>query len=223
MAFARVTLALKLLLIEQTKMGNPMLVVVAENRLNSNTSARRQHGFTMIELMVTVAVLAIVLTVAVPSFANLVNGNRLNAQANLLLAAIEYAKTEAVKANATITFCHSADGTSCSAAPAGGWNGWLIGTAAAPSGIVAGSVLRAGTLESPQLVILASDTLTDSDDEIRVTPQGLLRTANRLPMVATLRVCHPTSSINPNSRNLRIRSGGQLSVISEQNAGCPAP
>lgn len=200
-----------------------MALVVADLRQNPRPPACRQCGFTLIELMVTVAVLAIVLTVAVPSFANLVNGNRLNAQANLLLAAIEYAKTEAVKTNATVTFCHSADGNSCSAAPAAGWQGWVVGLAANPSGIEPDSVLREGTLESPQLVILASESLADAEDQIRITPQGLLRTGNRLPLQATLRVCHPTSSINPNSRNVRIRSGGQIAVISEQNAGCPAP
>lgn len=200
-----------------------MALVLADNRQNPRPPTRWQRGFTLIELMVTVAVLTIVLTVAVPSFANLVNSNRLNAQANLLLAAIEYAKTEAVKSNATVTFCHSANGSSCSAAPAAGWQGWIVGLAANPAGIEAGSVMRAGTLESAQLVILASESLTDADDQIRITPQGLLRTGNRLPLQATLRVCHPTSSINPNSRNVRIRSGGQLAVISEQNADCPAP
>ncbi|MBV2129448.1 GspH/FimT family pseudopilin [Arsukibacterium indicum] len=200
-----------------------MALVVADISQGPQPQAHRLRGFTVIELMVTVAVLTIVLTVAVPSFANLVNGNRLNAQANLLLAGIEYAKTEAVKSNATVTFCHSANGSSCSAAPAAGWQGWIVGLAANPSGIEAGSVMRAGTLESPQLVILASESLSDADDQIRITPQGLLRTGNRLPLQATLRVCHPTSSINPNSRNLRIRSGGQLAVISEQNADCAAP
>ena len=189
----------------------------------TNKHYKKANGFTLIELMVTVAVLAIVLTVAVPSFGNLVNANRLNAQANNFLAAIEYAKTEAVKNNATVAFCHSSDNSTCSAAPAGGWQGWVVGLAANPAGIQAGSVMRAGTVESSQLVIRGSESLTDADDQIRVTPQGLLRTANRLPLQATLRVCHPTSSSDPNSRNLRIRSGGQLSVISEQNAGCPAP
>jgi type IV fimbrial biogenesis protein FimT len=200
-----------------------MALVVADNRQKQHSAPSRQSGFTLIELMVTVAVLAIVLTVAVPSFANLVNSNRLNAQANQLLAAIEYAKTEAVKSNANVTFCHSADGSTCSVASAAGWQGWLVGTAANPTGIEVDSMMRAGIIESAQLVIRGSETLSDAGDQIRITPQGLLRTDARLPLQATLRVCHPTSSINPNSRNVRIRSGGQLAVIGEQNAGCPAP
>ena len=204
---------------------NPKTGRFSTNFHNGPRTINNGHcsGFTLIELMVTVTVLAIVLTVAVPSFANLVNANRLNAQANNLLAAIEYAKTEAVKNNATVTFCHSADGVTCSAAAAAGWQGWLVGLAANPTGIEAGSMMRAGIIESPQLVVRASETLSDAGDQVRVTPQGLLRSDNRLPLQATLRVCHPTTSSDPNSRNVRIRSGGQLSVISEQNAGCPAP
>ncbi|WP_333608888.1 GspH/FimT family pseudopilin [Arsukibacterium sp.] len=180
-------------------------------------------GFTLIELMVTIAVLAIVLTVAVPSFTSLVSSSRLNAQVNQLLAAIEYAKTEAVKNNATVIFCHSTDGASCSTPPAAGWQGWAVGMAAAGTGIEAGTEMRSGLLESPQLVIRPSAVLSDADHQIRITPQGLLRTNNRLPLTATLRVCAPSSSVNPNSRELRIRSGGQLAVISEQHAGCPTP
>ncbi|MEE2024656.1 MULTISPECIES: GspH/FimT family pseudopilin [Alkalimonas] len=182
----------------------------------------KETGFTLIELMVTVAVLAVVLLVAVPSFGNLILSNRLNAQANQLLAAIEYAKTEAVKNNANVIFCHSSDGTSCSTAPAEGWQGWLVGMAAANTGVEAGSVLRSGWLESSQLVIRPSTTLNSTDHQILVTPQGLLRTSERIPLTAALRVCAPTATVKPNARNLRIRSGGQLSVTSEQHEDCLA-
>lgn len=189
----------------------------------SQQGVNASSGFTLIELMVTIAVLTIVITVAVPSFTSLVTSSRLNAQANQLLAAIEYAKTEAVKNNATVIFCHSADGNSCTVPPAASWQGWLVGRAAVGTGIEADSVMRSGRLESTQLVIRPSADINDADNQIRITPQGLLRSTNRMPLAGTLRVCAPGSSVNPNSRNLRIRSGGQLAVISEQQAGCPIP
>ena len=49
---------------------------------NTCLGRRVTKGFTLLELMVTVAVLAIVMSVAVPSFVNLVDGNRLTAQSN---------------------------------------------------------------------------------------------------------------------------------------------
>jgi len=54
-------------------------------------------GFTLIELMITLVVLAILLAVGVPSFNNLIENNRVTAQANSLLGAVNLARSEAVK------------------------------------------------------------------------------------------------------------------------------
>ena len=56
-----------------------------------------RNGFTLIELMVTVAVLAIIIAFAVPSFVNLVENSRVTTQANTLLAAMNLARSEAIK------------------------------------------------------------------------------------------------------------------------------
>jgi type IV fimbrial biogenesis protein FimT len=64
-----------------------------------------EMGFTLIELMVTLAVAAIVLTVAVPSFQDLVRNNRLATQANQLVSALNLARSEAVKRGVRVTVC----------------------------------------------------------------------------------------------------------------------
>ena len=55
------------------------------------------RGFTLLELMVTVAVAAILTTVAVPGFRDLVQNNRVTSQTNELVAALTMARTEAIK------------------------------------------------------------------------------------------------------------------------------
>jgi len=63
------------------------------------------RGFTLIELMVTVAVAAILLMVAVPSFKNMMLSNRLTAAANEMVGSINTARMEAIKRNTTTLVC----------------------------------------------------------------------------------------------------------------------
>jgi type IV fimbrial biogenesis protein FimT len=65
----------------------------------------RARGFTIVELMVTVAVAAILLVIAVPSFNTIINSNRLTTAANTLVNALNTARMEAIKRNASVQFC----------------------------------------------------------------------------------------------------------------------
>lgn len=78
-------------------------------------------GFTMIELLITITVLAIVLAFAVPSFQTMVENNRVTSQANLLLSAVNLARTEAVKRGTLV---------SLQAEPAGFTAGYCVVTGA---------------------------------------------------------------------------------------------
>jgi type IV fimbrial biogenesis protein FimT len=82
-------------------------------------------GFTVVELMVAVAVLAILLALAVPNFTDASLSGRLNGFANSIVAATQIARSEALKRNATITVCASSDGATCD--DPGGWEyGWIV-------------------------------------------------------------------------------------------------
>ncbi|MES2820549.1 MAG: GspH/FimT family pseudopilin [Pseudomonadota bacterium] len=69
----------------------------------------QSHGFTLIELMITVAIVGIFVAVAVPSFINFVSNNRTESASNELLSFMQYARSTAVQNKASLTACLEAE------------------------------------------------------------------------------------------------------------------
>jgi type IV fimbrial biogenesis protein FimT len=70
---------------------------------------QRQSGFSLLEVLVTVAIVAILLGIGVPSFQNLMDTNRMAAAVNDMVSAMHAARAEAIKRRANITICASSD------------------------------------------------------------------------------------------------------------------
>lgn len=64
---------------------------------------KRQRGVTLVELMVTLAVLAILLAVGIPSWSETIRNNRLESAAHTFLNALNYARTEAIRRGQSVT------------------------------------------------------------------------------------------------------------------------
>ena len=75
---------------------------------------KAQRGFTIIELMMTVTVLALLLGIAVPSFMETVRNNRIISQNNELISSLNLARSEALKRGGSVSVCASADQATCS-------------------------------------------------------------------------------------------------------------
>ena len=65
------------------------------------------HGFTLVELMISLGLIAIVLSVAVPSVSNMIKDNRLATQVNSVISDIHYARSEATKRDARVIMCRT--------------------------------------------------------------------------------------------------------------------
>jgi type IV fimbrial biogenesis protein FimT len=83
-------------------------------------------GFSLIELMITLAIAAIVLAAGVPAFGDLVQDNRLVTQINELVTDLNLARSEAIKQAAPVTVCKRNNaGTACN--NPGNWqDGWIV-------------------------------------------------------------------------------------------------
>jgi len=84
-------------------------------------------GFTLIELIIVVALAAIIMTLAVPSFQHMVANNRITSHTNELVMAINMARSEAVKRNVRVILCRSANPTASPPACGGTANDWTTG------------------------------------------------------------------------------------------------
>ena len=85
-------------------------------------------GFTLLELVTTIAILGIVMMLAMPDADEILGNNRLSTGGNDMVAAMQFARSEAIGANAAATLCKSnSDYTNCTTS--GGWHqGWIIFT-----------------------------------------------------------------------------------------------
>ncbi len=89
-----------------------------------NTMSRtrcRASGFTMIEIMIVVAIAGILATVAFPSYIALVDNNKAGSVADELSQSLFLARSAAIKAGAPVIMCASSNGESCSDQWADGW------------------------------------------------------------------------------------------------------
>ncbi len=85
---------------------------------------KKQSGFTLLELIIVLAVVALVMTFAIPSMQSFSQNDRLTTNINTIISHLAYARSEAVKRSAQVSICASGDQVTCGAT---GWrDGWLV-------------------------------------------------------------------------------------------------
>ncbi len=156
----------------------------------------RQDGFTLIELMIALAMAAILLMVAVPNFRETVKRNAIESMVTRLKSALTQAKTEAIARGHTVAICGSANGSACSGSS--DWSsGWIIFVDDGSGGGTAGDGARHAdeTLVSYQNIddqsdIKAKDT-GGTITSLSFNGRGYLGSDN----ASTLVVCGPDADV----------------------------
>lgn len=97
--------------------------MLAAERVGDMRHPRATSGFTLVELMVVIAIVAILLAIGLPSFQGSLRSNRVATTTNELLASLNLARTEAIRSTRPGVLCASADGSVCGT----DWNaGWMV-------------------------------------------------------------------------------------------------
>lgn len=83
-----------------------------------------QRGLTLLELMSTMSIAAVLTTTAIPAFNGLIQRNRITTEINTFVGHLQYARSEAVKRGDRVVMCRSPDGLRCGRTE--GWHkGWI--------------------------------------------------------------------------------------------------
>lgn len=163
---------------------------------------RLTEGFTLIELMITVALLGILATLALPAFQGSMDRQRIQSAANSLSVAFATARSESVKRGRTVSVCKSSDKTDCTTD--GDWSvGWIIY-------ITAGAPIKA--FDSPSGgVSMAGSAVPDLQNSVQFDPSG----ASNLAGTGGVTICIAGQT----SRVVSIASSGRIRVA--EGGVCP--
>ena len=131
----------------------------------------KQAGFTLLELMLTVALLAVVLGFGLPNMQEFVRNSRMSASANDIISDFNFARSEAVKRRVPVTLCKSQDGAACDDDDTDPFNRWVVFVDDADPALVEGTdgdgVIDAGEVVLRDRELPESITVVTDADEIR--------------------------------------------------------
>lgn len=116
---------------------------------------KKQSAFTLIELMVTIAILAIIATLAAPNLSQMLHNTKVNTSSGDILSFLQQSRTEAIRFGKTVTVCGSSDGSSCLSANKTNWSTGLIATHSGST-----TPIQKLTFDSSQLSITGPETIT---------------------------------------------------------------
>lgn len=170
----------------------------------------RQYGFSLVELLVTLAIVAIVAGLAMPSMQSLFGGSQITATNNQLVYSLQSARSEAIKRITPVTLCPSGNPLAADAVCGGSFTGgWIVFVDTDGNGLRAAS----------ELLILQSEPLSPAfsvtadavyEEGILFGIDGTSVNSARIPVSGNIEIMHAGSE---EGREVRIAASGRISSM----------
>lgn len=171
-----------------------------------------QQGFTLVELMVTIAVAGIIAAIAAPSMVDFVRRGRVTAAGNEMIAALQAARTHAVTQRATVSVCPTADGNTCNNAIG---TRWIVRSV--KNGVA--TVVREVNMD-PSVTLKASPNLAGAANTFTFRPNGFSSVG--ATGTGTLSACVSNLSAQ-NALDVTSNIGRVSSARRAASSACTAP
>ena len=160
----------------------------------------REHGFTLVELMIVLVVMAVLLGIAVPSMTQFTFSGKLRSYSNEIVASALLARSEAIKRNQEVRLCvPNSTATDCAS---GSWEaGWIV-------------ITEDDVVLHRQQAITDGFKIIGDVDSIAFAASGVGTT------VATLKVCRATPSLGDQESEVTVSATGRTAVERKSSSSC---
>lgn len=184
------------------------------------SGAAHAHGVGLIELLVVLAIVAVLVAAAGPSFVGIAASLRLRSAADALVRDLSLARSEAIKRNARVVICKSRSGRACETAI--NWDaGWVIFQDNDNDGQVGADDLvihQQAALEG-NLVISGN---TPVANYVSYTPLGTSRYITGTFQAGTFTVCQRSPEPSE-ARDIVLSNTGRARIAKRDISRCPEP
>lgn len=187
----------------------------------------RYSGFTLTELIIALAIAALLLTLAAPNMSSFIRNNRITTETNTLIAHINLARSEATKRNVVVALCRKnpdpekQNPPECGGGTAKDWSsGWLV-YATTSTNADANFIFGTDTLLKDEPTITNGVTVTsDTDGDLRIgyLPSGQLTVAANVTL--SYSVCDDRNEAH--GKNITILASGRPSLTKTNAAANPS-